>query len=108
MKFEAKNISITLEVSANGEDKIFIPRDRVSGQFASKVLVEMDVYIEAQKALPESEQDKMYMGNLKFLNMIYKDLDTEWLLNNFNYSEISEMKTWAFQGLVGVKKDEEN
>ena len=109
MVFEAKALDLTLELkNTEGEVKKFLPKERITSSFATKVLDEMNIYIDAQKSLPEKEQDKVYLANLKFLSWMYKDIDTEWVKKNFNFAEINEMKIWAFNGLAGIKKDEES
>lgn len=108
-KFTAKKVELTLElVNLDGEKRVFEPFNRVTGAFSEKILKEFEVYQEAQKALPASEQDKMLIYYLKFLSWVYKDLDTAWIKSSFTHNEIKEIFQWVNEGLLGAKKGEES
>lgn len=114
MEFKARNIDLTLNVRGipkeekEGELRSFIPKERITSEFAEKIITEMNIYIDAQKSLPDSEQDRIFLSNLKFLSWIYKDFDTSWIKENFTFMEIQEIRDWVFNGLSGIKKDEES
>jgi len=114
MKFEAREIDIDLElVAKKGSDgkkekKTFKPFKEVTAEWAGSIIKETDEYVKNQQLLPVSEQDRMYVGNLKFLGWIYKDFDIDWMLKNFTPVEISEIRDSVFQGLLGVKKEDGN
>lgn len=99
---------MTLELGAGEELKTFHPQQRITTDFADRLIKEQNIYIKAQKELPESEQDRVYMANLKFLSIMYKDFDVAWVKENFNPNELREIKEWCFKGLLGIKNDEES
>ena len=109
MKFQAKKLDLKLElVGSTGEQKVFEPKERITSKFAESIIKEMTVYIEAQTSLPATEQDKVWLGNLKFLSWMYKDFDVTWVKENFDFTEVAEIRDWAFKGLNGIKKDGES
>jgi hypothetical protein len=109
MRFEAKDLDMKLElVSIDKEERVFYPKERVTANFAEKVVDELKTYIQAQRELPESEQDSMNLAYLKFLSWMYKDLDIDWLKDNFNFEELKVIRDWALKGLTGIKKEEQS
>ena len=114
MKFTASQIDLTLELCGKADEqgkketKIFYPHKSINADFADEIIRQTEIYVKAQQDLPSSEQDKVFVGNLKFLSWMYKDIDVAWVRSNFNALEINNIKDWAFQGLMGIKKDEES
>lgn len=107
--FEATIINLNLECKGlDGETKVFTPRERVTAEFSEKVIHEFEIYRDAQKGLPESEQDKMFIYYLKFLTWVYKDIDTKWIKANFSNVQVKEMFDWVNEGMLGAKKDAES
>jgi len=114
VQFEAKALNLDLELvgleDENGkkEERVFYPRERITSVFAEKVLHEAQIYVDAQESLPDKEKEPVYLANLKFLSWVYKEIDIKWIKSNFNPDEVTKIRNWAFQGLMGIKKDEES
>ncbi len=109
MEFVSKAIDLTLDlVSKTKEKKTFILKEEISVNFADKIIKEMNKYSAGQKTLNESEQDRMYLANLKVLSWMYKDFDVTWTKANFSINEITQIRDWALQGLTGIKEEGES